>query len=309
MDSLFDDNCITARLDDVQYMTSLGLESNIGSAAKDKVFFYHRGVKDLSSRKVILILLHGYPQTSHILSSHILSVSTIEQFLIPGLDGDTSSASKKDSSIHSRSGHDRGARVCHRLAVDAHSLSRSTFKGTILMDIVPTIIQWKSFADSAAAVDSYHWPLLANVDLATAMMKSLGAETFIKANIERWAGSNATAVARFNEQDAKSVYASSFKYDSVIRASSDDYRAGAFEDITQQEEDQIAGKKLDVDVLALFSAGYLGSRYNVEEVWREWMGSGVLEVNGFGGGVRHFIAEEAPEKTSEAIQRFYARHG
>lgn len=205
-------------------------------------------------------------------------------------------------------GHDRGARVCHRLSVDAPAELLFKLKGAILLDIVPTVIQWKSFANPAVAVGSYHWPLLANVDLATAMIKSLGAEEFVKTNIERWAGQNAAGVAKFNEQDAKSVYGDSFKYESVIRASCDDYRAGAFEDITQQEEDQRAGRKLEVDVLVLYSAGYLGSRYNVEEVWNQWMGNAFLETDGFKDGVGHFMPEEAPERTAEAIQRFYSRH-
>ncbi|CAG8960717.1 hypothetical protein HYFRA_00002253 [Hymenoscyphus fraxineus] len=299
-------------VDDIQYITSLDLESNIESAAKDKIFFYHRGVKELSHGKPILMLLHGYPQTwRHVVA---LLPQDIPQFIpdLPryGRSSPLSIPHDKRNVGHAilkalypilppsheptpiiLAGHDCGARICHRLAVNTPCFSRFTFKGTILMDI---------------ALITGH---LANLNLATAMINSLGAETFIKSNIERWAGSNPAAVARSNEQDAKSVYTSSFKYDSVIKASCDDYRAGAFEDVTQQEEDQRAGKKLDVDVLALYSAGYLGSRYDVEEVWREWMGSGVLEVIGFGDGVGHFIAEEAPGKTSEAIQRFYTRHG
>lgn len=63
MDSLWDVNCIKARVDDVNYMTSLGLESNIESAATDKIFYYHRDLKKSSSSRPVLVLLHGYPQT------------------------------------------------------------------------------------------------------------------------------------------------------------------------------------------------------------------------------------------------------
>lgn len=146
------------------------------------------------------------------------------------------------------------------------------------------------------------------MELATAMIKSIGGETFVKTNIEKWTGKNVAGVKKFNEQDAMSVYASSFNYESVIRASCDDYRAGTFEDITQQEEDQKAGRKLDADVLVLYSAGYLGSRYNVQEVWSQWMGKGKLETDGFADGVGHFIPEEAPERTADAIRLFYSRH-
>lgn len=64
MDSLWDTNCITTTTNDVEHMKGLGLESNISTAAEDKTFYYHRGLKNLSNEKPILVLLHGYPQTN-----------------------------------------------------------------------------------------------------------------------------------------------------------------------------------------------------------------------------------------------------
>jgi hypothetical protein len=64
MDALWDTSCITASTNDVEYMTSLGLESNISTAAEEKAFYYHRGIKNTKIEKPILVLLHGYPQTS-----------------------------------------------------------------------------------------------------------------------------------------------------------------------------------------------------------------------------------------------------
>lgn len=63
MDTKWDTSCITASTEDVKYMTSLGLESNIETAAIDKVFYYHRGIKDVKVATPILVMLHGYPQT------------------------------------------------------------------------------------------------------------------------------------------------------------------------------------------------------------------------------------------------------
>jgi pimeloyl-ACP methyl ester carboxylesterase len=62
-------------------------------------------------------------------------------------------------------GHDRGARVGHRLLVDnnpAHNITSA-----ILMDIVPTLEQWHSFQNPRASVAYYHWPFLAT-DIAPA---------------------------------------------------------------------------------------------------------------------------------------------
>lgn len=63
MDTNWDTTCIAASTGDVNYMTSLGLESNIDTAEADKMFCYYRGIKDVKNEAPILVLLHGYPQT------------------------------------------------------------------------------------------------------------------------------------------------------------------------------------------------------------------------------------------------------
>jgi hypothetical protein len=110
------------------------------------------------------------------------------------------------------------------------------------------------------------------------------------------------------ENSAIDTYANTFKQESVIRASCDDYRAGAMEDSKLQVEDQKEGRKIDIDVLAIYSSEYLGGRYDVRKVWEEWMGKGSLEVEGIEEGCGHFVAEEASERTAAAIVTFYEKH-
>jgi pimeloyl-ACP methyl ester carboxylesterase len=208
-------------------------------------------------------------------------------------------------------GHDRGARICHRLTVDFYSQSRLphfSLRGTILLDIVPTLIQWSSFSSPANAVGTFHWPFLANAALSAPMIKAQGGEVFMRICLNRWLGKDQAKQAKFKEHDAMDVYAECFKQDSVVDASCDDYRAGGHEDIELQEEDQKEGRKLDGDVMVMYSEGYLGSRYNVREVWQEWMGKGNLETIGMGNGCGHFIPDECPEETTQAIVDFYNRH-
>jgi len=64
---------------------------------------------------------------------------------------------------------------------------------------------------------------------------------------------------------------------------------------------------LDVDVLVLFPEEYLGKRYDIKKVSQEWMGSGTLEVQGIGGGFGHFIAQEKPRETAEAVLRIWEK--
>ena len=49
--------------DDVTHMLGLGLESNISTAAIEKVFYYHRNLKNAKNSTPILVLVHGYPQS------------------------------------------------------------------------------------------------------------------------------------------------------------------------------------------------------------------------------------------------------
>ncbi len=206
-------------------------------------------------------------------------------------------------------GHDRGARICHRLCVDAQlHEDRFDILGTIFLDIVPTLIQWQTFSSPSASMGSFHWPLLANVNIATTMILAQGGDVWTRTCLERWVGKGETGLMKFKENHAMDIYCGFFTNESVVKATCDDYRAGAEEDAELQEWDQKSGAKLDVNVLAVYSADYLGKRYDVRKVWEEWMGDGKLDVLGIGDRCGHFIAEEAPEKTAEAIAEFYFRH-
>jgi len=310
-------------------MNSLGLES-----IQDTLFYHHRGLKDPKPNTPILVLLHGYPQSNFMWRHLIPLLPTDIPLFVPDLPGYARSAplSKPHSKLNQGAsllsqlstilppntkqpliliGHDRGARICHRLAVDTSPSSNLPILGVILLDIVPTLVQWRTFADAKASKGSFHWPFLANVEVATSMIGAQGGDVWTKMCLNRWAGKFEAGLAKFKEHGAVDVYAEFFKNESVIRATCDDYRAGAEEDIELQEEDQKAGRKMGVDVLAVYSKDYLGKRYDVRSVWEEWMvggWEGKLDVLGIGGGVGHFIAEEAPGEVARAVVAFYNKH-
>ncbi len=206
-------------------------------------------------------------------------------------------------------GHDRGARICHRLAVDTNdNFENFIIHGVVLLDIVPTIIQWQSFSDSKASRGSFHWPFLANVDLATSMIKAQGGDVWCRSMIEQWAGKDYRGLKSLQSNSAVETYCHYMAKDSVIRASCEDYRAGAEEDVQLQKQDQASGRKLSVETLILYSADYLGLRYDVQDVWHQWSAeSSTVSVQGIGGGVGHFIAEERPEEIASAINLFWKR--
>lgn len=312
---------------DVQHMTSLGLQQN--SSSDNKLFYYHRGLMDVN--RPVLILIHGYPQ-SNFMWRHLVPLlpPDIPLFIpdIPGygrsapLSVPHSKVNQGGAILYTLStilppsievpiilvGHDRGARICHRLAVDNAPNSYLPILGVVLLDIVPTLVQWATFADPKASVGTFHWPFLANVHLATTMIQAQGGDVWARTCLDRWVGKLDIGVAKSREQGAMDVYEDFFKNDSVVRATCDDYRAGAEEDVQLQEEDQKMGRKVDMNVLAIYSKDYLGKRYHVRKIWEEWMKDDSLyklEVLPIGGGVGHFIAEEASEEVAAAVLGFY----
>ncbi|KAL2060884.1 hypothetical protein VTL71DRAFT_8936 [Oculimacula yallundae] len=316
---------------DLIYMTSLGLESNIRTAEADKMFYYHRGLEKLDGSQPILVLIHGYPQSNYMWRHIIPLLPTDTPLFIPDIPGYGRSSSLTIphsklntgtsilSNLHTLlpksicsstysiilAGHDRGAHISQRLTVSPHPSFRVL--GTMLLDITPSLTRWSSFSSAPTAVGGFHWPFLANSSLATKMILAFGGDEWATICLGRWSGSSPSSIEKFRSGRAWEVYQSHFTRQSVVEASCDDYRAGAEEDVVAQEEDQKAGRKMDCPVLKVYSELFLGKKYDMRAVWEEFMGQGTLEMVSIGNGAGHYVAEEAPEETAEAIVRFYER--
>lgn len=105
-----------------------------------------------------------------------------------------------------------------------------------------------------------------------------------------------------NAVEINSNYSANYE---VVQASWEDYRAGAEEDVWRQERDQAQRKKIEMPTLVVYSESNLGTRYDISKVWKDWVGlKGRLRTEGLDGGVGHFFAEEAPERTAKAIMDF-----
>jgi pimeloyl-ACP methyl ester carboxylesterase len=134
------------------------------------------------------------------------------------------------------------------------------------------------------------------------MILGIGDE-FIETMIKTWGGKTTENQARLDA--GMEVYKRYFREKSVVYASCADYRAGALIDARQDDEDQREGRKIKVPTLVLYSEKYLGSRYDVEAVWSEWVGSKEsLKVRGIGNEAGHFIVEEQPEEVTEYVVKW-----
>ncbi|UPX10376.1 uncharacterized protein EKO05_0001040 [Ascochyta rabiei] len=201
-------------------------------------------------------------------------------------------------------GHDRGARVSHRLAVSG--AAGFDIRGVCLIDIVPTSTQWQHNASPTTAAKQitgyFHWPLLANVDLATRMISAFGPAQFLEEMTTLCAGKNDAGSKSLKADDSLKVYGEFFAQPHVLKASCEDYQHGATTDVEREEEDQKAGRKIGVPLFLLYSETYIGGSYSFPDVWRDWIAEGVdIQHHALGGGIGHYGAEEAPEESARVV--------
>ncbi|KAK0611879.1 alpha/beta hydrolase [Immersiella caudata] len=283
----------------------------------------------------ILTLIHGYPQSAFIWRHVVPLLLNRVSLFIPELPGygistPASQHSKRvvgltllealQSTIFSSpssprslilGGHDRGARICHRLVVDKSDIPPSlSLVGTILLDIIPTKSQWDKFSNPDIAQGYFHWPLLANVEIATKMLMAYGGGNWARDANLRLMGKGEEARSRMMTDGAVEVYAEVFEREETIRGSCEDYSWGAGREYREQEEDQREGRKIGIPVLVMFSSEGLGGRIDVEAEWRDWIEEGVeYEGIGIGPGVGHYLPEEAYDVVSEKVLEFLGKHG
>lgn len=245
-----------------------------------------------------LVLLHGYPQTAQMWRK--VTPALVKQFSIvcPDLrgygdsdkprDGFDKRTMAKDIAELMRElghdhymvvGHDRGARVGHRLALDhADAVSR-----LVVLDIVPTHTVFRDTGKELAAA-YWHWFFFQTPDLPEIMIRN-SAEPFLRMMFRAltWQ-QDAIEEPMFQE------YLRALLLPGTIRCGLEDYRAAATTDCADDEAD--LDKKLKCPVYAIWGEfGKMHALFDVAETWREK----AVDVRGNPIASGHFIPEEAPQ--------------
>jgi haloacetate dehalogenase len=262
-----------------------------------------------------LLLLHGYPQTRAVW--HKVAPRLAERFtlVMPDLRGYGDSAGPKPDARHLNyskramaedmvavmaalgherfllAGHDRGARVAYRLALDHPGAALKL----VILDVVPTLEVWEQMGWQQA-LGTYHWPFLAVP--APLPERLIGGDPlfYLHHLLQRWAGKKDCF-----DPAAIADYERSFEKPSVIEATCEDYRAGATCDVEHDRADREAGRKIGCPVLVIWGKGYLGDKIkSPAETWRRW----AVDVREVALPCGHFVAEEEPEACAEAMRAF-----
>lgn len=254
-----------------------------------------------------LVLLHGYPQTGQMW--HKVSPTLLKRFnlIIPDLRGygdsekarsgfDKKTMAKDIACLASElghetfflMGHDRGARVAHRLALDFPE----RVEKLIVLDIVPThTIFSRTGRELAAAY--WHWFYFQAPDLPEIMIRN-SAEPFLQTMFRSlsWRP-DAIDDLLFAE------YLRAFTLPGTIRCGLEDYRAAATIDYEDDERD--LGTKLSCPVYTIWGQfGKMESLFDVVDTWKEKADN----VIGKSLPCGHFIPEEAPDELLSEIVPF-----
>lgn len=262
-----------------------------------------------------LLLLHGYPQMRAMWHKVAPLLAETFTLVIPDLRGYGDSAKpqsdlthlaySKRASAHDQvavmralgferfavAGHDRGARVGHRMALD---FPECVGKLAVL-DIVPTHKIF-STVDRKVARHYFLWFFLSQPADFPESIIGADPERYLKTCL----GTFSADAGMFSDA-ALAEYVRCLSDPESIHASCEDYRAAASVDLEHDEAD--LERKIACPVFALWSAkrGAGQAPHDVMAAWRER----AADVRGQALECGHFMPEEAPAETAAALAAFF----
>lgn len=264
-----------------------------------------------------VLLLHGFPETHiawHRVAPRLAKRFTVVAADLPGYgdsdgplpDPEHDHYSKRASALtlasvmrtlgfdhFSVAGHDRGARVAYRMALDQPERVRRL----VLLDIVPSL-EMAEHCSHELAMKIANWFLLAQPAPLPETLIGHAAEFYINHVLDQW-----LAPSGVLDPEARAAYVRAFRDPAVVRAACEDYRAGAGVDLEHDRADRRAGRRITCPLLLLWSArGVTGTFFSPLHVWREWGD----DVRGRAIEAGHFLMEEAPDEVSAAMDAFLA---
>jgi haloacetate dehalogenase len=257
----------------------------------------------------LVVLLHGWPQTWYCWRKLIGGLAERHSVLAPdlrgygmsdkppsGYDKRTMAADVRALAAHLGhrrvallAGHDRGARVAHRWALD----HPEEVERLAVLDVVPTRETFRR-VDATVARGYWHWLFHLQPDLPELLVGG-NIEAYLRWFFERWTH-NRPAV-----EEAVATYVRAFSAPGALRAAFDDYRATFPDDLEADETSVAAGQRLTMPLLVLWGASGLPSRLPVLDIWRAYAddvrGQAIADCG-------HFLPEERPAEVLDQLLRF-----
>jgi haloacetate dehalogenase len=263
-----------------------------------------------------LLLVHGYPETH--LMWHPVAPALAERFTVvvadlPGYGESFRPPVSDDHASHSKralaadlvaamaalgfdtfaaAGHDRGARVSYRMALD----SPDVVTRLAVLDVVPTGEVWRR-ADATLALGYWHWAFLAQPAPLPERLIGADPDGF-------WLAAERIGLKPGDPRYPDAVlgaYRAQLDDPAFITAMCEDYRAGATID---RAHDEAEARVITCPVRSLWGgAGGLPRFYaDPLEPWRTF----APDITGRAvEGASHFLVEDAPEEVLADLLAFF----
>ena len=261
-----------------------------------------------------LVLLHGFPQ-SWFMWRLVLPALAASHFVVavdlrgygdsekpPGQSGHDQGTKASDVRALVQHlglerivmiGHDRGARVARRFALDYPDV----LAGVALLDILPSEYVYDGLTAGEAAQRYWHWTFHLVPELPEQLI--VGRED---AYLERFFVRAPEFLDRLHADGAYGEYRRVFLQPGAVGAALEDYRATYEIDVPRYRSERAAGVRVTVPVALLW-----GDRGNlagqpVPEIWREVATDvrDAVEIEDCG----HYLPEEQPGAVVEHLLRF-----
>lgn len=258
-----------------------------------------------------LLLLHGYPQTHAIWHKVAPALSKEFTVVVADLRGYGDSSKPSGNGAYAKramardqvqvmkalgfetffvAGHDRGARVTHRMALDHPD---RVLKAAVL-DIVPTQIVFDT-VNKQVATDYFHWYFLIQPNGLPERLIASDPEFFLRCVLNSWTDDESAFDPR-----AFFEYKRCMSNPETIRAMCDDFRASASIDLVHDKQDE--ERPMEPPFLVLWGAhGPMSRSYDILGTWN----GKARNLHGTGLECGHFLPEEAPQATAEALRSFF----
>ncbi len=267
-----------------------------------------------------LLLLHGHPETHLIwrfLTPELRKKYTVVMTDLRGYGDSGKPAGLPDHSNYSKrvmaddqvavmramgyerfhaAGHDRGARVLHRMVID----HPGKVAGCVLMDIVAT---WDMYRETNEEFAKKYWHWFFYLQGGGFPEAALSADParFIDYNLNLKIGP--AARAQF-PPDVLAEYTRCFSDPAAVHGICEDYRASAGIDMELDEPDR--ARRIAVPLLLLWGKnGVVGKLWDVMDKWSRLAN----DIEGCAiSDCGHFVPEEQPQQVLDALLPFLEKH-
>ena len=265
-----------------------------------------------------LLLLHGHPQTHaiwHKVADHLARHFTVIAADLRGYGDSGKPAGLPEHTNYSKRamgaeqlrlmqllgferfllmGHDRGARVAYRMALD----HPGRIERLVLLDIAPTLAMYEQ-TTREFATSYYHWFFL----IRPAPFPELLINGNPDAYLEYTLGGRSAGLAPFTPE-AYAEYRRCLRDPATVHGICEDYRASAGIDLDHERADLAAGRRIACDTLVLWGAhGVVGKCFDPLAEWRKLAD----RVAGRALPCGHYLPEENPAGLLAEVLPFLLR--